>query len=168
MVGAGTVAAKRDAAVSSVLIVVGLAAIVRINTVGTSRAAFTQTLTHASLPTLYASMLVFLSALMLIGSLRALLKRRSSVERGDADRSLHRGASSESNRLLLRWLGTLAALVVYAGLLPHVQFLLLTTSFLAILFWLFGRTGLVKVAAASITGGFAFYLLFIVFLRLPL
>jgi hypothetical protein len=166
MLSAGTVAAKRDAVVSAVLIVVGLAAIFRINTVGTSRAVVTQSLTHASLPTLYASLLVLLSAVMLIGALRVLLRRPIGA-RDDALRPSEGGTATDHSSFLVRWLGTLAALVVFALLLPHVPFLLLTTVFLASLFWLFGRTGLVKVAAASIIGGSAFYLLFVVFLRLP-
>lgn len=165
MVGASAVAAKRDVAVSTVLIVVGLAAIFRINTVGTSRAVVTQSLTHASLPTLYASLLVLLSTVMLIGSLRVLWLRRSTGIRDDAGPPPD--ASPDRAGFVIRWVGTLTALIVFALLLPHAPFLLLTTVFLAVLFWLFGRKGPIKVAAASIIGGTAFYLLFVVFLKLP-
>lgn len=167
MVGVANVAAMRDAALSTTLIVVGIAAIVRVNTVGTSRAVATQTLTHATLPTLYASLLVLLSLMLLSGSLRSILRSRRAAD-GQAAHRRRDGWPSEVTLQLVRWFGTLALLIVYAVLLPHIHFLFLTTAFLALLFLLFGRRGWLKVAAASVLGGGAFYLLFIVFLNLPL
>lgn len=169
MVGVVNTAAVREAALSTALIVVGIAAIVRVNSVGTSRAVATQTLTHATLPTLYASLLVLLSLVMLIGSLRSILRsRRANVGRQAAEHHEPAGSPSEGTRLLVRWFGTLTLLVFYALLLPQIHFLVLTTVFLALLFLLFGRRGWLKVAAASVLGGAGFYLLFIVFLSLPL
>jgi len=169
VVGVANAAAMRDAALSTTLIVVGIAAIVRVNSVGTSRAVETQTLTHATLPTLYASLLVLLSLMLLAGSVRSILGSRSrAADQGvPANGRLDRW-TAESTLQRVRWVGTLTLLVVYAVLLPRIHFLLLTTAFLALLFVLYGRRGWLKVVAASVLGGVGFYLLFIVFLDLPL
>jgi hypothetical protein len=168
VVSVANLAALRDAALSITLIAVGIAAIARVNTVGTSRAVATQTLTHATLPTLYASLLVLLSLMVLIGSLRSILRSRRAADGRQAAHRRPDRLPSDVTLQLVRWSGTLALLILYAILLPHIHFLFLTTAFLALLFLLFGRRGWLKVAAASVLGGAAFYLLFIVFLNLPL
>ena len=85
-----------------------------------------------------------------------------------ADESETDAEKAARKLIALRLWGTLALLVVYILLLPHVHFVPLTVLFLAALFVLFGRRQPVKIAVASVIGGSAFYLLFIVLLNLPL
>lgn len=162
-------AAKRDLVVSLVFIVVGILAIVNINSSETGKIVDTGTLTHATLPTLYGSLIILLAGIVLVGALYKLISGRyNPLSESDVPESESDAEKTARRIVVLRLWGTLVLLLVYVFLLAYVYFILLTTLFLAVLFVLFGRRQPVKIAVASIAGGSAFYLLFILILKLPL
>jgi hypothetical protein len=151
----------RDTAAAVVFIVVGLLAIVLIRRGGVaSRIVETQTLTYATLPTLYGALLVILAGILGAGSV---LKMR--IQRREPPAAEKKGGSRV---VRVRTFGTLVLLLAYALLLEHLPFLVLTAAFLAVLFLLYGRRPIWMIACLSVLGGLGFYYLFIYFLNLPL
>ena len=67
-----------------------------------------------------------------------------------------------------RLLGTLAAVVVYAIVLPMAPFLPITAAFLASLFFLYGHRNYVSLGLVALIGALAMDVLFIRILSLPL
>lgn len=162
-------AVKRDILVSLVLISLGIFAIININMSEGGKITETATLTAATLPTIYSSLLIFLAVIVLTGALRKLITgRHGSQAESVSAVSIEVKVETSWKMIMLRTWGTLGLLIVYALLLAHVNFIVLTTAFLAALFVLFGRRKPWAVAIASALGGTGFYLLFIYFLKLPI
>lgn len=185
MKGEEASAVKRDLLISFAFIAIGVLAIAKINAGGAEQVIGTASLTHATIPTLYGSLLILLAGSLFVGAvfkylkLRAAFREESNVPEAPAaaepdgvaagSTAAEAGEEKAARKLIaLRLWGTLALLVVYILLLPHVHFIPLTILFLAALFVLFGRRQPLKIAVASVVGGSAFYLLFIVLLNLPL
>lgn len=162
-------AAKRDILVSLVFISLGIFAIININMGEGGQITETATLTAATLPTIYGSLLIFFAGIILFGALRKLVTGRcgSGPERVNT-LSVEASVDVGWKMVMLRTWGTLGLLVVYALLLAYLNFIVLTAVFLAALFVLFGRRKPRKIAIASILGSVGFYLLFIYFLKLPI
>lgn len=162
-------ALKRDILLCLFFILVGLIALVSINTSGShGNVAGTQTLSFSTLPNAYAALLLLFSIVILAGSALKLRKAtRPDEPRAAQDPDDHKPVAGRRTILLRTW-GTLLLLVAYALLLEWVHFILLTTLFLASLFLLFGRRSPLKVAGIAILGGIGFHLLFIVGLNLPI
>ena len=160
---------KRDVVVSFLLIVLGILAVININSGEVGKITETATLTHSTLPTIYGVLLIFLASVILIGALGKLITGR----RGSGPQKINpvtETVSLKVNRMtvLMRTLGTLVLLVAYSFLLAYVNFVTLTALFLALLFILFGRRRPLQIALASILGSAGFYIIFIYFLNLPI
>lgn len=162
-------AVKRDILISIVFIFIGILAIVKINMGDGTKSVHTATLTHATLPTIYGALMIFLAGMILLGALRKLLtgRRGPGPERVNPQTDAVVAEVSRATVMLRTW-GTLVLLVTYSFLLPHVNFIVLTAAFLALLFFLYGRRNVLHIALFSLLGSAGFYMLFIYFLNLPM
>ncbi len=128
-------------------------------------------LTYATMPILYAWLLILLVVIYLAQTILALRKEHQTdqrpVEAREPETHETETASTPKKTIFLRTLGTLLVLLAYVLLLEHVHFLILTILFLSGLFLLYGQRSLVKIVAVSVCGGAVFYLLFIHILKLP-
>jgi hypothetical protein len=160
---------KRDILVSLIFVLLGIFAIITINMGETTKITESATLTHATLPTIYGALLIFLSGIIFVDSLRKLVTGKHGAGPEHVNTVSEELKVEASPRMvILRTWGTLALLVAYAVLLAHLNFIVLTAGFLAMLFVLFGRKKPWKIALASLLGSSGFYLLFIYFLKLPI
>jgi uncharacterized membrane protein len=71
-------AIRRDISISVVFILLGVLAIVNINSGEQGRVAETATLTASTLPTIYGALLIILAGIILLGALNKLLTGRQS------------------------------------------------------------------------------------------
>ena len=162
-------AIRRDISSSVVFILLGALAIININSGEHSQVAETATLTASTLPTIYGSLLILLAGIILVGALSKLLTGKQGAQPESVNIVSDDVVAAASPALvLIRTLGTLALLIIYALLLAYTNFTILTAGFLALLFVLFGRRNPLQIGLASILGGIGFYLLFIYFLNLPI
>ena len=159
-------------AFSLLLIAIGIGSIVVINTsVAEQTITGTNFIRFSTMPTIYGALLVVLSGLYLLDSVRKVLRagRDDRNVAGLAPPAQAANAAGPSPRTVaVRTFGALVMLVAYTVLLDQVHFFLLTTAFLAALFFLFGHRNLWRVAIVSIAGGTGLYALFIVVLDLPI
>lgn len=152
---------KQDLAAAALLAAVSLFAWFWIRS-GSSTVIAGDGITHVTMPSIYAAALLTLSALLAIHALLRL--RREDVQSG-------RGASSEppaASASAWRFLGTVAGLLVYAGLLNRAPLSILTMAFLFAMFWLYGHRRLLPTAIVAVIGGLAVDVIFLRFLHLPL
>lgn len=157
----------KELALSSALMIVALSAVLIINATGQqTQVADTESLDFATLPTIYGSILLVLSAIFFLGSLRQFL---SAKQRIPSEKTESAESDSPSSRLVVtRIVLTLVILVAYVVLLEYVQFLVVTSLFLFAMFWVFGQRSLWKMAALALLGGAGFHGLFIYVLDLPI
>lgn len=157
----------KEILLSSALMILALAAVLVINATGQqTRVADTDSLTFATLPTIYGCLLLLLSAIFFAGSLRRFL---SDKHRDHPETTEDAETDSPSSRTVLTRIGlTLVVLVAYVVLLDYVQFLVVTSLFLFVMFWVFGQRSLWKMAALALLGGACFHGLFIYVLDLPI
>lgn len=157
----------KELVLSSALMILSLSAVLIINTTGQqTQVADTESLTFATMPTIYGSILLLLSAIFFLGSLRQFLSAKHRIPSKTTE-----GAESDSpsSRTVITRIGlTLVILVTYVVLLEYVQFLVVTALFLFVMFWVFGQRSLWKMAAVALLGGASFYGLFIYVLDLPI
>lgn len=156
---------QQEVFVGLALIGVAVAALISIDA-GTdlSFASGSQaTMTSKTFPTILASGLGILSALLTIGAFRRLLAESN-------DHTIERQSLLEFlfNRTTVITLCVIVLLVLYAYLLQLVHFGLLTFGFLFIAFFLFGQRNLVRNAIVAACGAAVFYGLFVFILELPL
>jgi hypothetical protein len=154
-------ASLKDLIAATAFIVVSIFAVVIIRSGGVASSMLrTETLTYATLPTVYGALLAVLSTILAAVSLKKLRLKSDSVAIPEEPK--------KRRSVFVRTFGTLVLTAAYAYLLEHLPFFILTTCFLATLFLLFGRRPFWIVACLSILGGGGFYFLFIHFLNLPL
>lgn len=154
----------KDTAFGLVLAAVGIGAIALINTTKGERAiAGTDVMSFSTLPTIYGSLLAVLSLLYVLGALRGGGAAKAGAANPEA-----KAPARERAIVAIRIAGVLAALIAYAVLLEYLNFLVLTTAFLAAMFVLFGQRPYWKVGLVSAAGGAGLYGLFIVALDLPI
>lgn len=161
---------KKDIWLCLGLLVLGILTIVRVHTGPfNAKLAATESITFATLPTVYAALLLGLTLVILVLSLRSLRLARAEHP------APARAASAAAPRrpagrwtLPVRTWGTLLLLLVYVVLLQFLPFALLTTLYLAAMFALYGQRSVLKVGLVSVLGGAGLHLLFITLLNLPL
>ncbi|MBL0378215.1 MAG: tripartite tricarboxylate transporter TctB family protein [Desulfofustis sp. PB-SRB1] len=162
-------AIRRDISISVVFILLGVLAIVNINSGEQGRVAETATLTASTLPTIYGALLIILAGIILLGALNKLLTGRQSKEPESINVVFDEiKATASPAVVLVRTFGALALLIIYALLLAYINFTILTACFLAALFVLLGRRSPLQIGLASVLGSIGFYILFIYFLNLPI
>ncbi|MCK4534122.1 MAG: tripartite tricarboxylate transporter TctB family protein [Syntrophobacterales bacterium] len=164
----------KDFLIAIALLVIGIGAIVIINMEKEyQRIESGAKLTYATLPSIYAGLLIFLVVIFLIQTLRVIKTERSGESVPSAGESGPKNddvqATPVSRRVLqVRTVGTLIVLLIYVSLLEYVHFMINTTLFLGIMFWLYGQRSLKKIVVVSLIGSTAFYFLFIYILDVPI
>ena len=117
----------------------------------------------ATLPRLYALLLVALS--MLLGA-SALIRNRKEARGLLAPGEVHSVLADRT--VVLRMAGAVVLLVLYVIGLESFSFLPLTIAFLAAMFLLYGRRPLWAVGLVAVLGGLALDIVFIRIIDLPL
>ncbi|RJQ62304.1 MAG: tripartite tricarboxylate transporter TctB family protein [Desulfobacteraceae bacterium] len=153
------------------LLLVGLIALITIRTAeeGT-RIDSAASLTYATMPTIYAWLLILLVAIFVFKTILALRADRSRVrpdEEAGPQKAKPDGTVSRKTVFVRTW-ATLSILLCYVLALEYVHFFILTVLFLAGLFLLYGQRSIRHIAAVSVAGGVLFYFLFIYILNLPI
>ena len=170
---------KKDILLALGLLAVGVVALIEINaTTEQSRIVSAQALTYATMPSIYAWLLIGLVGLFIGITIRDMRADRLAAQ---SDQEADTVSPEEEEMqgdvevvdirrktILLRTFGTLIALLAYVLLLKYVHFMILTTLFLFVMFLLFGQRSIKKIAVISICGGAVFYFLFVYLLKLPL
>ena len=127
-------------------------------------------LTYATMPTVYAWILILLVSLFMFKTVLSIRKERA-LNRQDRDTESEKSkqeADVVSPQLILfRTWGTLFILLCYVVALEYVHFIALTTLFLATMFILYGQRSIKKIITISICGGIIYYFIFIHILNLP-
>ena len=162
----------KDLLLGSGLLAVGFVALLAIRAPQEqTRISSGAELTYATLPTIYAWILIALVSLYMGKTAFALWKSRPrDGQPADQDRakaSTPEAVFSSQRTVILRTAATLLILLVYVLLLESVHFFILTVLFLAVLFFVYGQRSIPKIAAVSLVGGAVFYFLFIYLLKLP-
>ena len=159
------------------LLLVGIIALVVINaTTAQSRIASSATLTFATLPSVYAGLLIFLVLIFMATTFRDIQIKRMALKDGarehleakEKEKKIDKPSDFDRKKILFRTWGALILLIIYVIMLEYMHFMIITTLFLCGMFFLFGQRSIKQVAAISICGGLAFYLLFIYALNLPI
>ncbi len=154
------------------VVLVALAAFVFIDINQTQQVGFVviESVGFATMPSIYAVLLVAMAALYGANSIRGIVLAIDRREIGEGPIGEHSGEDGETLRRMavVRTLGTIVALSVYVGLLEYVNFLALTTAFLFVMFRLYGQKSLVHTGVVAAIGGIAFHVLFIVVIKLPI
>ena len=163
----------KDLLLGSGLLAVGVVALLAIRTPQEqTRISSGAELTYATLPTIYAWILIALVSLYMGKTAFALWKSRLTDRRGTPggipEASTPEAAFSSQRTVILRTAVTLLILLVYVLLLDSVHFFILTVLFLSVLFFVYGQRSIPKIAAVSLVGGAVFYFLFISILKLPI
>ncbi len=160
----------KDLLLGASLLAVGLFALFSINTSVQIQISSGRTINFATMPSIWAGLLVFLSLLFIANALSEILAERRRRAEGEGEpTSRDTGWYTGNNRItVIRMVGTLVLLIAYIFLLQYANFAALTTIFLFSMFLLYGQTSLKKNAVVAICGGIGFYLLFIYFLKLPI
>lgn len=150
--------AGQDLALATVLAALAVFVLIDMGTAATTNIVRGGQVTHATLPMLYAGLLLFLTSLL---AAKALFRLRQP-DTGEPAFSLAPG-------VWLRIAGTLVTLLAYVLLLKSpVPFVVLTGGFLALLFVLYGHRSLLQVGLVAIIGAVALDALFIRILHLPI
>lgn len=159
-----------DLMLAVVLIALGAFVFIDINQTEQVGFVVIESIGFATMPSIYAVLLVAMATLYGANSIRGILLAIGRREIGDGPKGEHSGEDGGTSRRIatVRTLGTIVALAVYAGLLEYVNFLALTTAFLFVMFRLYGQKSLVQTGAVAAVGGIAFHVLFIVVLKLPI
>jgi Tripartite tricarboxylate transporter TctB family len=159
---------RKDVLLALALIGIGAVALVSIlMTTGERRIMGAEAMTFATMPAIYSGFLIGLSLLFLIGVLRR-ARSAPNVAAHPATPEADAPSGPSPRTINLRTGGTLLILMLFAGLIEHVHFWVLTTAFLAAMFVLFGQRSIKRVGLVSVCGGTAFYALFILALDLPI
>ncbi len=151
---------------------VAFGAFVFIDITHTQQAGFSviESVSFSTLPSIYAGLLVALAMLYGANSIRGILLARDQrdVESGETAQRIS-GTGEQSEKIVaIRTVGTVVTSFVFVLLLEYVNFFVLTTAFLFVMFRLYGQKSLALTGIVSIFGGTAFYVLFIVILKMPI
>ena len=138
----------------------------------TQQAGFSviESVSFSTLPSIYAGLLVALAILYGANSMRGILQARDQrdVESGETAQRIS-GTGEQSEKIVaIRTVGTVVTSFVFVLLLEYVNFFVLTTAFLFVMFRLYGQKSLALTGIVAIFGGTAFYVLFIVILKMPI
>lgn len=152
-------------------LVVGATALISIRSSGGgTRIDSAAKLTYATMPTVYAWILILLVSLFILKTLLSIRKERI-LNRQDKSREIEKPEQGplivSPQLILLRTWATLVILFCFVFLLEYIHFLVLTILFLASLFFLYGQRSIKKVTTVSICGGVVYYIVFIYILNLP-
>ncbi len=159
-----------DLILAVVLIALGAFVYIDINQTQQVGIVVIESVGFATMPSIYAVLLVALATLYGANSIRGIVLAIGRREIGDSPIGEHSGEDRGTSRRMaaVRTLGTIVALAVYVGLLEYVNFLALTTAFLFVMFRLYGQKSLVHTGTVAAIGGIAFHVLFVVVLKLPI
>ncbi len=138
----------------------------------TQQAGFSviESVSFSTLPSIYAGLLVALAMLYGANSMRGILQARDQrdVESGETAQRIS-GTGEQSEKIVaIRTVGTVVTSFVFVLLLEYVNFFVLTTAFLFVMFRLYGQKSLALTGIVAIFGGTAFTVLFIVILKMPI
>ena len=138
----------------------------------TQQAGFSviESVSFSTLPSIYAGLLVALAMLYGVNSMRGILRARDQrdVESDETAQPIS-GTGEQSEKIVaIRTVGTVVTSFVFVLLLEYVNFFVLTTAFLFVMFRLYGQKSLALTGIVAIFGGTAFYVLFIVILKMPI
>lgn len=157
-----------DLVLAIVLVAIGAFILIDINSTEQTGHSVIESVGFATLPSIYAGLLVALSGTLggvaLLGLLRERSVRRKS---GSGNRRTAPRAGGLSALDGLRTVGTIVAVLVYALLLKYVNFFALTAVFLLVMFHLYGQRSLLRTGVVALVGAAAFHALFVMALKLP-
>ena len=159
-----------DLILAVVLIALGAFVYIDINQTQQVGIVVIESVSFATMPFIYAVLLVALATLYGANSIRGIVLAIGRREIGDSPIGEQSGEDGGTSRRMaaVRTLGTIVMLAVYVGLLEYVNFLALTTAFLFVMFRLYGQKSLGHTGTVAAIGGIAFHVLFIVVLKLPI
>lgn len=151
---------------------VAFGAFVFVDITHTQQAGFSviESVSFSTLPSIYAGLLVALAMLYGANSMRGIFLARDQrdVESGETAQRIS-GTGEQSEKIVaIRTVGTVVTSFVFVLLLEYVNFFVLTTAFLFVMFRLYGQKSLALTGIVAIFGGTAFYVLFIVILKMPI
>ena len=128
-----------------------------------------ESISFSTLPSIYAGLLVALAMLYGANSVRRILLARDQreVESGETAERISETGEQSKKIVAIRTVGTVVTLSVFTLLLEYVNFFVLTTAFLFVMFRLYGQKSLALTGIVAVVGGTAFHVLFIVILKLP-
>ena len=154
---------KKDVLLAIALVALGLGTLFVLSRTPDNGTHAADVLDFATLPRIYALMLTALSGVLAV---TAWLRGRQ-VHKWSAPEDRRRSALSEP-RVLGRALGTIALTAIYIVAIEHLNFMVATTTFLALTFLLYGRRPLWGVALTAVLGAAALDVVFIRIIDLPL
>ena len=158
----------KDLVTAALLAVVGIGGFVFINPRGAAVNIGPGGLSWQSLPFIYSGLLLVLTAVYALTSLRGLMAARRQA---GPDREARAGRTNDADaERLTNWRRAAVAICIllYALALPRFGFVITTPVLLFVLFHVFGRKDPVRNAITALVGGALLALLFIGVLHLPL
>ncbi len=151
---------------------VAFGAFVYFDITHTEQAGFSviESVSFSTLPSIYAGLLVALAILYGANSMHGILQARDQrdVESGETAQRISGTGEQWEKIVAIRTVGTVVTSFVFVLLLEYVNFFVLTTAFLFVMFRLYGQKSLALTGIVAIFGGTAFYVLFIVILKMPI
>jgi hypothetical protein len=153
----------KDLALAAALAAVGGAALIALSRTADKGAHVADVVGFATLPRLYAGILVALSALMGAGALLRMLAGRQAGSTPGAVAPL-----LAQRVVLIRTAGTVALTVLYVLGLERFPFFPVTAGFLGASFLLYGRRPLWAVALIAVLGAAILHGVFVGIIDLPL
>jgi len=153
----------KDSVLAVVLIALGVAALVVLAHTRSGGTSGADVIGFASLPRVYALLLIVLGGMLAASSAARLLREA----RGRVQPHRIRSALADPT-ILMRMIGSIVLLVLYAVGLQYFVFFPVTAVFLAAMFLLYGRGPIWRVILVSLLGAGAFDVLFIRIIDLPL
>lgn len=151
----------KDVLFGGALVALGVFLLVWIVETPAGFASATTAIDFDTVPILCSTGLILLSAVYLMGRVRALLAHRRNAG-GPLVPPATRPSALFWQRLI-----TVVVLIAYAVALRHLPFFVATLALLAALFAVYGQRSPIRIAAVSVLGSAALTLLFIYALNLP-
>lgn len=160
--------AAKDLALATCLCALGIFALVWIRGTVSTNILAGQDISHATLPSVWSSLLAFLALLYGIQASRTLISAwRDLRAEGDGGKAAFQAASVDW-LMVGRLFGTVIAMTVFALLLEELPFVALTTVFLFAILLIYGQPLRLRTGILAALGGVGFHGLFVEFLNLPL
>lgn len=159
---------SRELLTALAILLFAAAGILFINPEGSEIYAGAGGLTWQTLPFGYASLLGILGLIYLVQAISQLRAEIAAAPTEVATTPVTDALQAEARTVLLRRIGTVVALVVYAMTIPHFGFLMMTPVFLLAMFRLYSRGSLAGDIGFALIGGPLLWLLFVPILKLDL
>ncbi len=153
----------KDFVLAAAFIAVGVAALVVLARTKAGGSSGADVVGFATLPRLYAGLLVGLGALLAASSLFKMLRDARSHHVAPKVRS-----AFADPIVLMRAFGSIVLMILYVLGLQQFPFFPVTAVFLAVMFFLYGRGPIWRVLLVAILGGAVLDVLFIRIINLPL